>query len=122
MEAHLGSSPMIILVDATEGGSDSHPGPYQSGYGDYGAYDIVNGFRAITKRVFVALDPVQAIQMTQLAVKHAVTGEPGPAAVVFHSLSLSEPVSRRDRQRLYLDRSYISRTALAPQPSQVQTA
>ena len=90
MEAHLGSSPMVILVDATEGGSFSHHGPYQSGYGDYGAYDIVNGFRAITKRVFVALDPVQAIQMTQLAVKHAVTGEPGPVAVVFHSRALSE--------------------------------
>ena len=122
MEAHLGSSPMVILVDATEGGSFSHHGPYQSGYGDYGAYDIVNGFRAITKRVFVALDPVQAIQMTQLAVKHAVTGEPGPVAVVFHSRALSDPVTSRDRQRLYFDRSYLNRTALAPQPSQVQAA
>ena len=75
MEAHTGSSPMLILIDATEGGSFSHHGPYQSGYGDYGAYDIVNGLRAITKRVFVALDPVQAIQMTQLAVKHAVAGQ-----------------------------------------------
>jgi acetolactate synthase I/II/III large subunit len=122
MEAHLGSSPMVILVDATEGGSFSHHGPYQSGYGDYGAYDIVNGFRAITKRVFVALDPVQAIQMTQLAVKHAVTGEPGPVAVVFHSRALSESISSSDRPRLYLDRAYHSRSPLSPLAGEVGQA
>jgi acetolactate synthase-1/2/3 large subunit len=122
MEAHLGSSPMVILVDATEGGSFSHHGPYQSGYGDYGAYDIVNGFRAITKRVFVALDPVQAIQMTQLAVKHAVTGEPGPVAVVFHSRALSESISSSDRPRLYLDRAYHRRSQLSPLASEVGQA
>ena len=122
MEAHLGSSPMVILVDATEGGSFSHHGPYQSGYGDYGAYDIVNGFRAITKQVFVALDPVQAVQMTQLAVKHAVAGEPGPVAVVFHSRALSGSISSSDRPRLYLDRAYHSRSPLSPLASEVGQA
>uniref|UniRef100_UPI00055E622F thiamine pyrophosphate-binding protein n=1 Tax=Arthrobacter sp. TB 23 TaxID=494419 RepID=UPI00055E622F len=33
MEAHLGASPMVVLIDATEGGSYSHHGPYQSGFG-----------------------------------------------------------------------------------------
>jgi acetolactate synthase-1/2/3 large subunit len=122
MEAHLGSSPMIILVDATEGGSYSHHGPYQSGYGDYGAYDIVNGFRAITKQVFVALDPVQAVQMTQLAVKHALAGQPGPVAVVFHSRALTEPVSDADSARLYLDRAYHTRSPLSPLASDVTEA
>jgi acetolactate synthase I/II/III large subunit len=122
MEAHLGSSPMVILVDATEGGSFSHHGPYQSGYGDYGAYDIVNGFRAITKQVFVALDPVQAVQMTQLAVKHAVAGEPGPVAVVFHSRALSGSISSSDRPRLYLDRAYHSRSPRSPLASEVGQA
>jgi acetolactate synthase-1/2/3 large subunit len=113
MEAHLGSSPMVILVDATEGGSFSHHGPYQSGLGDYGAYDIVAGFRAITKRTFVANDAVQAAQMTQLAIKHATTGEPGPVAVVFHSRALIGEVDKRDAARLHLDRSY--RAATVPQ-------
>jgi acetolactate synthase-1/2/3 large subunit len=122
MEAHLGSSPMIILVDATEGGSFSHHGPYQSGYGDYGAYDIVSGLRAITKRVFVALDPVQAVQMTQLAIKHAVAGQPGPVAVVFHSRALSESISSADWPRLYLDRSYSSRSTLSAPASEVADA
>jgi acetolactate synthase-1/2/3 large subunit len=106
MEAHLGSSPMLLLIDATEGGSYSHHGPYQSGLGDYGAYDIVAGFRAITKRTFVANDPVQAAQLTQLAIKHAMTGEPGPVAVVFHSRALINPVEAADAKRIYFNRSY----------------
>lgn len=88
MEAHLGSSPMVLLVDATEGGSFSHHGPYQTGMAEYGGYDLAAALRAITKRTFVALDPVQAVQLTQLAVKHATAGEPGPVAVVFHSRAL----------------------------------
>jgi acetolactate synthase I/II/III large subunit len=93
MEAHLGSSPMVVLVDATEGGAFSHLGPYQAGAGGYGAYDLAAALKAITKQTFVALDPTQAIQMTQLAIKHASTGEPGPVAVVFHGKSLFERVN-----------------------------
>jgi len=92
MEAHLGCSPMVILVDATDGGAYSHLGPYQAGAGGYGAYDLAAALKAITKQTFVALDPTQAIQMTQLAIKHATTGEPGPVAVVFHGKSLFERV------------------------------
>ena len=93
MEAHLGCSPMVVLVDATEGGAFSHLGPYQVGSGGYGAYDLAAALKAITKQTFVAMDPTQAIQMTQLAIKHATTGEPGPVAVVFHGKSLFERVN-----------------------------
>lgn len=112
MEAHLGCSPVILLIDATEGGSYSHHGPYQAGGGGYGAYDLVAGMRAITKETFLALDPVQAVQMTQLAAKHAVTGEPGPVAVVFHSRSLIKPLQGKSASRLFLDRSYQRTRAL----------
>ena len=93
MEAHLGCSPMVVLVDATEGGAFSHLGPYQVGSGGYGAYDLAAALKAITKQTFVAMDPTQAIQMTQLAIKHATTGEPGPVAVVFHGKSLFERIN-----------------------------
>jgi len=108
MEAHLGSSPMLVLLDATEGGSYSHHGFYQSGFGDYGAYDLPAAMAAITKRTFVALDPVQAVQMTQLAVKHAMAGEPGPVAVVFHSRALLERFLPGDLHRLHLGHDYRS--------------
>lgn len=110
MEAHLGASPMVLLVDATDGGAFSHHGPYQAGHGGYGAYDLRAALAAITKRTFLAEDATQALQLTQLAIKHAVTGEPGPVAVVFHSRALlqrqdaSEPPS-------YLERSYLGPSA-----------
>ncbi len=88
MEAHLGCSPMLILIDSTDGGTFSHLGPYQAGGGGYGAYDLPSAMRAITKRTFVATDPTQALQMTQLAIKHATTGEPGPVCVIFNGKSL----------------------------------
>ncbi|MCW2541639.1 MAG: hypothetical protein JWN95_3364 [Frankiales bacterium] len=122
MEAHLGSSPMLLLIDATEGGSFSHHGPYQSGLGDYGAYDIVAGFRAITKRTFVANDPVQAAQLTQLAIKHAMTGEPGPVAVVFHSRALISPIEAADAKRIYFDRSYLAAGQRAAAATEVKRA
>lgn len=121
MEAHLGSSPMLVLVDATEGGSYSHHGPYQSGFGDYGAYDLPAALRAITKRTFVATDPVQAVEMTQLALVHATTGEPGPVAVVFHSRALQDQVDDAGASRISLDRP-LSRARPVPDPERVTTA
>lgn len=100
MEAHLGASPMVVLIDATEGGSYSHHGPYQSGYGGYGAYDLPAAMAAITKRTFVATDPVQAVEMTQLAITHATTGEPGPVAVVFHSRALLDSLGEDGARRV----------------------
>ena len=88
MEALLGCSPMVVLVDSTDGGNFSHLGPYQAGAGGYGAYDLPAAMRAITKRTFVATSPAQAMQMTQLAIKHATTGEQGPVAVIFNAASL----------------------------------
>jgi len=106
MEALLGCSPMVILIDATDHGSFSHMGPYQGGLGGYGSYDLVAAMRAITKRTFVANDPTQALQMTQLAIKHATVGEQGPVAVVFTSRSLYGVMSAGTEPPAYLDRSY----------------
>lgn len=102
MEAHLGSSPMVILIDSTDGGSFSHHGPYQAGFGGYGAYDLAAAMRAITKQTFVAHDATQALQMTQLAIKHATTGEPGPVAVVFHSHALFGRIDAQNQPPSYL--------------------
>jgi acetolactate synthase-1/2/3 large subunit len=122
MEAQLSSTPMVILVDATEGGGFSHHGAYQTGLGDYGGIDVVNGLRAITKRTFLALDPTQAAQMTQLAFKHATSGEPGPVAVVFHERALRDVVTERAGPRLHLDRDYVIPRNAAPGPEQLDAA
>lgn len=122
MEAHLGCSPMVILVDATEGGAFSHLGPYQVGAGGYGAYDLAGALKAITKQTFVATDPTQAIQMTQLAIKHAITGEPGPVAVVFHGKSLFERVNDAVQPPAGPINKRLSFDAVAPAPEAVAAA
>ena len=83
LESLLGSSPMVVLTDLTDGGIFSHHGFYQSGSGDYGAWDARKALEGVTKRVMVSRYPAQAVQHVQLAVKHAMTGEPGPVAVAF---------------------------------------
>jgi acetolactate synthase-1/2/3 large subunit len=122
MEAHLGASPVVLLVDATDGGAYSHLGPYQAGYGGYGAYDLPAAMSAITKRTFVAGDPTQALQMTQLAIKHATSGEPGPVAVIFHGRSLFERLDPAVQPPTYLDRSYASPAAPVAADSEVDSA
>lgn len=122
MEAHLGCSPMVVLVDATEGGAFSHLGPYQVGSGGYGAYDLAAALKAITKQTFVAMDPTQAIQMTQLAIKHATTGEPGPVAVVFHGKSLFERVNSAVQPPLGPVDKRLSFDTAAPAPEALAAA
>ena len=112
MEAHLGASPMVILIDATDGGAYSHLGPYQAGLGGYGAYDLPAAMTAITKRTFVANDPTQALQMTQQAIKHATTGQRGPVAVIFQGRSLFERVDPSKQPPSYLERSYAGPPAV----------
>lgn len=107
MEAHLGCSPMVILIDSTDGGTFSHLGPYQAGGGGYGAYDLPAAMRAITKRTFVATDPTQALQMTQLAIKHATTGEPGPVCVIFNGKSLFGRLDAQIEPPAFPDRKYL---------------
>lgn len=107
MEAHLGSSPMVILMDATDGGSFAHLGPYQAGLGGYGAVDLPAAMRAITKHTFVAHDATQAFQMTQLAIKHSTAGEPGPVAVVFTGRSLFDVVDPASQPPTLFGRSRV---------------
>ena len=83
VESLLGSTPMVILTEMSDGGRMSHHGNYHSGSGEHATYDAVTALRAMCKTVFVAHHPAQALQMVQLAVKHSTTGDPGPVAVVF---------------------------------------
>jgi acetolactate synthase-1/2/3 large subunit len=108
LEGLLGSSPVIALTEMSEGGSFSHHGYYQSGSGDYGSWDAKKALEAVTKRTFVAQDAVQAVQMTQLAIKHAVSGTPGPVAVVFTNRSLAGTVGPNTTPHVYSSKHYLA--------------
>jgi acetolactate synthase I/II/III large subunit len=108
LEAMLGCAPILILTEMSDGGPLSHHGYYQSGTGDYGSWDAQSTLRGVTKRVMVSHDPVQAVQHTQLAIKHAVTGEPGPVAVIYHGDALKGTVGPDSVPRLYPTTAYLT--------------
>jgi acetolactate synthase-1/2/3 large subunit len=113
LEALLGASPIVVLTEMTDGGPFSHHGFYQSGTGDYGAWDARMALSGVTKRVMVSKFPSQAVQHTQLALKHALTGEPGPVAVIFEGASLKGTVGPTSRPRLYPTAAYLPQSSRA---------
>lgn len=108
VEAHMGSSPMLVLSDLSDNAPFSQHAPYQSGTGEYGAWDAKQSFSGVTKLAMVPQDPVQAVQDVQLAVKHATSGEPGPVAVLFHSAAFRGRVGPLSSPRLYPTSLYLA--------------
>jgi len=122
LEALLGSSPILILTEMSDGAAFAHHGPYQAGTGDYGNWDARGALAGVTKRVMVSYEPVQAVQHTQLALKHALTGEPGPVAVIFHSRSLRGRVGPESAPRIYPTSVYLPRRSAAVDPDALAAA
>ncbi|HVB17801.1 MAG TPA: thiamine pyrophosphate-binding protein, partial [Stellaceae bacterium] len=77
LEAFLSSSPMLLLTDFSDAPHFSLHAPYQQATGDYGSWDARRAFGGVTKQVMQAQEPVAAVQATQLAIKHAMAGQPG---------------------------------------------
>ena len=92
IEAHLASTPMVILTEMTDSDQFVPHGPIQSGAGHYGSFDLPQMFKGATKYTAVAHKPREAVIMAQLAIKHAQTGRPGPAACVFRGSALTGAV------------------------------
>ena len=122
VEGFLAGSPMLILSDLSDNSPFSHHGPYQAGTGDYGTWDARNTIAGYTKQTFVAREGPQAVQDTQLAIKHALTGQPGPVAVLYHSGALAETVGPDSTPRLYATEAYLPSERAAASPAQVEAA
>ena len=122
IEAHMAASPMLILTDLSDNAPFTLHAPYQSGAGDYGGWDARRAFESMTKRTFVARGPTHAVQSLQLALKHAVAGEPGPVAVVIHSDSWRGNVGPDSRPTLYADQSLHSAAVPVPDDQSIEQA
>src|SRR6202030_4824545 len=75
--------------------------------GDYGSADARRACGGVTKQVMQALEPVTAVQATQLAIKHALAGQPGPVAVLYSHDSLAGSVAPDSQPMLYPTRHYL---------------
>ena len=107
IEARLSSSPMLLLTDFSDTPPFGLHGPYQSGTGEYGNWDARQAFAGVTKQVFAVHEPMPAVHATQLAIKHALTGQPGPVAVIYSITALTGSVSAESEPRLYPTRHYL---------------
>jgi acetolactate synthase-1/2/3 large subunit len=107
IEAHLSSSPMLLLTDFSDAPRFPLHAPYQQATGDWGSWDARRAFSGVTKHVMQAHDPIAAVQATQLGIKHALAGQPGPVAVLYSHDSLAGTVTPDSQPMLYPTRHYL---------------
>jgi acetolactate synthase-1/2/3 large subunit len=107
IEAFLSSSPMLLLTDFSDATRFHLHAPYQQATGDYGSWDARRAFSGVTKQVMQAHEPIAAVQATQLAIKHALAGQPGPVAVLFGQDALAGLVTPDSQPSLYPTRYYL---------------
>lgn len=122
LEAHLSSSPMLLLTDFSDATRFQLHAPYQQATGDYGSWDARRAFGGVTKQVMQAHDPIAAVQATQLAIKHATAGQPGPVAVLFAMDALSGQVEPDSHPALYPTRHYLPPPPPPADPAHVAAA
>src|SRR5579863_1204999 len=122
IEAFLSSSPMLLLTDFSDAPRFALHAPYQQGTGDWGSWDARRSFGGVTKAVMQAHDPIAAVQATQLAIKHALAGQPGPVAVLYAHDSLAGSVAPDSHPTLYPTRHYLPPAPPAPDALQVKRA
>jgi len=114
IEAHLASTPMVILTEMTDSDQFVPHGPIQSGAGHYGSFDLPQMFKGATKYTAVAHKPREAVIMAQLAIKHAQTGRPGPAACVFRGSALTGAVEAGGLPEIHDTRRLLTATKTLP--------
>ncbi|MBV8494890.1 MAG: thiamine pyrophosphate-binding protein, partial [Alphaproteobacteria bacterium] len=119
LEAHLSSSPMVLLTDFSDAPRFTLHAPYQQATGDWGSWDARRAFGGVTKQVMQAQEPIAAVQATQLAIKHAMSGQPGPVAVIFSHDALAGDVAPDSQPILYPTRFYLPSPLPPADPAQI---
>src|ERR1700736_3623044 len=122
LEAYLSSSPMVLLTDFSDAPHFPLHAPYQQATGDYGSWDARRAFGGVTKQVMQAQEPLAAVQATQLALKHAMAGQPGPVAILFSHDALAGNVGPDSAPALYPTRYYLPPPAPPADPAAIEAA
>jgi acetolactate synthase-1/2/3 large subunit len=109
MEAYLAGSPMLILGDLSDYGGLIQFGPYQCTGGEYGSINLPNIMRSMTKYTTVANSASEFAHGVQLAIKHAVSGRPGPACVLARwDVTTAEIELESVHPKLYSVKGYLN--------------
>ena len=122
IEGFLASTPMVVLTELSECDTFTVHGPIQSGSGHYGSFDIQSIFQRNTKYLCVAHYPREAVLGVQLAIKHALTGRPGPTACIFRSNALKGEVEAGGLPEIYDTRRLLTSSKTCPPAHAVEAA
>ena len=121
IEAMLSSSPMVVITETSDGGVAMHPAN-QSAAGEYGSIDITAIFKTMTKYTTLATNGKEAALGTQLAIKHATTGRPGPTAVVLRSAAFTSEVDVESPPFIHHTSGYMNTAKPQSAPQDIEKA
>jgi acetolactate synthase-1/2/3 large subunit len=121
MEAMLSSSPMVVITDTSDGGAAQRPAN-QSGAGEHGSIDLQSIFKSMTKYTTLATSPKEAVLGTQMAIKHAVSGRPGPTTVLMRSAAISGQVDVESPPFIHNAAGFLNTVKPASAPVDIQRA
>ncbi len=107
-EAMYAGSPMLVLAELSDWYGVSHQAPYQVSTGVYGSVSLLGIMQAMTKYVAVADTPGEVTYCIELAIKHATSGRPGPAAVLMRWNTMAGKVNLAEvKPKLYPLRGFL---------------
>ncbi|MCH8296905.1 MAG: thiamine pyrophosphate-binding protein [Chloroflexi bacterium] len=121
MEAMLSSSPMVVITDTSDGGAAQRPAN-QSGAGEYGSIDLQSIFKSMTKYTTLAASPKEAVLGTQLAIKHAVSGRPGPTTVLMRTAAIGGQVDVESPPFIHNASGFLNTVKPASAPVDIERA
>ncbi|WP_254809245.1 thiamine pyrophosphate-binding protein [Natronosalvus amylolyticus] len=122
MEARLGSSPMVVLTEASERGDYSTLAPYQQARGDYGGLSLPKILDGVTKEWWFPRTPNETVRSVQLAFKHATAGRNGPCAVIFDGSAITDDLETGQTPGLWDDKEQVQNWRSRPIDSDLETA
>jgi acetolactate synthase-1/2/3 large subunit len=106
LESQAGSAPMVVLTDITDFGAFGMHAPAQCCSGEYGSIHLKDILGSTCKYVASPVTPTELVQGMQQAIKHALSGRPGPTAVLIRSSNLSEDIDQESFPRLFSTERY----------------
>jgi len=122
LDALLASTPMLVLTEFSDYGPFSIHSPMQAGTGEYGSFDMEAIFKNNTKYLKTASSPREAVLGVQLAIKHAISGRPGPSACIFKANAVRGMIEKEGLPTIHETASFLTPLNTCPPQNEINKA
>ncbi len=120
MEAYLSHSPMLVITDTSDSGM-WQLGSNQAVTGEYGTADLLSILRAMTKYTTLATTPNEVALGVQLAIKHALAGAPGPAALLMRTHACWGEIDPKGQPSIHKIAGHLKTAPSVPDPQAIRS-